>query len=230
MSFMITNQDTINQEKEIIIKLLKFYDDATYKGWSEKIIRNVRNYISRIIHKTEKEIFQIFLSHFPKDTTTKISLTKQAKLHASFIGFCYHFEIGTTVNPKKAFEYYIIAAEHGDGFALSQIGGLSATQLEYNHTTSTKYIEYVHKSAKIGHPHGAYKMAIVTTGRLRAFWYLKAAEKNFPDGLTKAAQLYKTGEYVIKDVHRALRMALLVRRVMGEKNFSDGVWKKLFGE
>ncbi|CAG8625199.1 3496_t:CDS:1 [Ambispora leptoticha] len=220
MSLWITNQDT-NQEKQILVEFLEFYDDATYRGWNEDIIHDVKYYISRVICKSEREIFQLVLNGFPKEITTKATLTRQEKLHASFVGFCYHFEIGTSSNQKKAIQYYRIAADHGDGFALSQMGLLFINDY-------TKYVEYIHKSARTGHPHGAYKMAILTSGRSRAFWYLKAAEKNFPHGLTKAAQFYKMGEYVNTDVHCALRMTLLVRRAVGEKDFPIDVLGKIF--
>ncbi|CAG8641277.1 1825_t:CDS:1 [Ambispora leptoticha] len=188
-------------DEDFIQVLLKLYDDATYKYWDTRVCQIIVEHISKS-KKSETDALELLLTKFASSSATKAN-SKYA-LQASLLGFCHQYGIGTQCMSKKTFEYYNIGAELGDGFALTQVGMCFRISCgtPYNYE---KLIEFYEKAAKAGHPQGMVKYAEYQHGKIYAFWTLKAAEKGFPSAMCRAADFYRTGKYVNKDLHQALR-------------------------
>ncbi|RIB16832.1 hypothetical protein C2G38_2038257 [Gigaspora rosea] len=123
------------------------------------------------------------------------------------LGYNYQFGIGVEKDEKKAFEYYMQAAELGDSSAMQNVS-LYGTGVEINYQKS---FEYCKRSADLGNAYGMcsvgnrYKQGQgVAQDQNKAFeYYEKSANIGIKEAMYNVARCYRNGIGTKRDIQSA---------------------------
>ncbi|CAG8641263.1 1824_t:CDS:1 [Ambispora leptoticha] len=201
-SYYIFKDDITGQERDFIDGLIKIYNETTYLGWDAKIKYEIDKY-QITYQRTREESFQLLKSLFSSP------LSKKDAIHASLLGFCYHYGVGTKPNKELALNYYKIAGDLKDGFALAQFG----THQKKRKYSPTNKAYYLKNAAATGHPHGVFNFSFYQSKREMSLIVRKLAEKDYLPAIYRYVRALHSGNDCNRDLHQALRYAVRFHRV-----------------
>ncbi|KAG9307461.1 hypothetical protein G9A89_017291 [Geosiphon pyriformis] len=143
---------------------------------------------------TFKEIF---------DSLQPISCSAE---EACILGFFYQFGLGTTRSYEASFNWYQVAVEKGEPFALIQLGECYERSRGCQEDKS-KTVKYYQKSAELGHPQAFYKLVEYQKKRQhQLIWLQKSTVNGFKPAIATMAALLLCGNGVLKDKHEAIKI------------------------
>ncbi|KAG9307466.1 hypothetical protein G9A89_017296 [Geosiphon pyriformis] len=187
------------KDSKLINDVLELYQQSTRAEFDSNVLRRLFCLIAQK-DETPTRVFSLLLSQ------------SELAEYASLLGFFSHFGFGCQGSNAEAFKWYSLAADHGDCFALLQVGEC----YEKGYGISCDYkkaIQCYKETALRGHPQGAYKFAESRIGRQRDWWVTESARRGFWPGILKFVYYCNRGiGGQMKDKHLALRWALRYKR------------------
>lgn len=155
-----------------------------------------------------------------------------------YLGFLYSTRMSDDPeDEKKAFDWFLKAAEAGDSFAMSQVAelyytgvGIAADGTEVQ-ADIVEAIRWGVAAADLNDPGGQYVLGMVYTGALTDWkfqnwrkgvaWFHRAAEQGHRGAQSKLAIAYSSGEGIPKDLTTAYTWAKIADIKIGDTTAID---------
>ncbi|CAG8598067.1 2388_t:CDS:2 [Ambispora gerdemannii] len=187
------------------IELLKAFSSITNPGWQDERLREcILGWFSQHKEFTEIQIVE----HLKQ-------VARNNYKYACLLGFCYDKGFGTFIDPQKAFQWYLRAAEQNDSFGQNQVGYFYQNGIGTK-VNDEKAFYWYQRSADNGCSEGKsnlgscyeYGTHVKQDRKYAFYWYSKSAEMGDELGKWDLADMFFYGLGTNVDVHRALKLYL----------------------